>query len=273
MWKITENLYLAQLPMIVGPTSKAEFAKNNIERVLTLTTEPIPENKRLKDVDYKFIRLLDMPNEPILSNGLLEEALKFIDEGIESETNVVVHCLAAVSRSVSVCAAFLMYKNRWTMEKALNMIKGIRKFIGPNSGFLAQLKIWERCDMDFAPERYANLSIDIPGAFDADTKTIWRQPVLDDRTETRFKCRQCRKVIFSSDNIAHPQLSDLCQKYLIEPMEWLRITGVTCSINHSCGAKLGNFIATGSKCNGCNKFVKRWIFIDKSKIDKVEIGI
>ncbi|PIC34736.1 hypothetical protein B9Z55_014300 [Caenorhabditis nigoni] len=273
MWKITEDLYLAQLPMIVGPTRNAEFAKNNIKRVLTLTTEPIPENKKVTNVDYKFIHLLDMPNEPILSNGLLEEAIKFIDEGIESEKNVVVHCAAAVSRSVSVCAAFLMYKNLWPMEKALKMIKEIRKFIGPNSGFLAQLKIWERCGMDFTPERYASLSIDIPGAFDADTKTIWRQPVLDDRTVTRFKCRQCRKVIFSNDNMVHTQLSNSCQIYLIEPMEWLRITGVTCSINHCCGAKLGNFIATGSKCNGCSKFVKQWIFIDKSKIDKVEIGI
>lgn len=271
MWKITEHLYLAQLPMIIGPTNKQEFIKNEIKRVLTLETEPIPEKKQIKNVDYKFLYLLDMPNEPILSNGLLEEAVLYIEKGIEKEENVLVHCIAAVSRSVSICAAFLMYKNKWPMEKSLKMIASVRKSIGPNPGFLAQLKIWERCEMDFNVEKYKNLNLDIPGVVDADSKTLWRQPVIDDRTKTRFKCRQCRKVIFNSDNLLHPPLAESCKKYLIEPMEWLNITASTCSASHSCGAKLGNFIATGSKCNGCNKFVKRWIFIDKSKVDRVEV--
>lgn len=273
MWKLTENLYLAQLPTIVGPTNKQELSKNKIKRVLTLTTEQISEKNKLKGIDYKFIHLLDMPNEPILSNGLLEESIKYIDEGVENEENVVVHCLAAVSRSVTICAAFLMFKNQWPMEKAFKMIESVRKSIGPNSGFQSQLKIWERCRMNFAADLYADLQLDIPGVFEADSKTIWRHPVVDDRAKIRFKCRQCRKTIFNSDNIAHPQLTNSCQKFLIEPMDWLNITGVTCSINHSCGAKLGTFIATGSKCNGCKKFVKRWIFIDKTKVDKVEIAL
>lgn len=270
MWKITENLYLAQLPMIVGPTSKQEFRKNEIKRVLTLTTEAIPEKEKIDDVQYKFIHLLDMPNEPILSNRKLEEAVSFINESVEMGENVVVHCLAAVSRSVSMCAAFLMYKNQFKMEKALKMVESVRKYIGPNSGFLAQLKIWERSGMSFSAEKYRDLVVDIPGVLSADSKTIWRQPLIDDPTKTRFKCRQCRKIIFNDDNIVHPQLSESCKKYLIEPMEWLNISGTTCTISHSCGAKLGSFIGEGSKCQGCNKFVYRWIFVDKSKVDKVE---
>lgn len=270
MWKITEKLYLAQLPMIIGPTNKDEFSKNEIKRVLTLTTEPIPENQQISNVDYKFIHLLDMPKEPILTNGILEKAVLYINESIENEENVVVHCHAAVSRSVSVCAAYLMYKNQWPMEKALKMIESVRKSIGPNPGFLAQLKIWERCKMSFSAETYRNIYLFVPGMYDADSKTIWRQPVIKDTTKTRFKCRQCRKTLYNSDNLVHPQSTEYCQQYLIEPMEWLTITDSSCSINHSCGAKLGNFIGTGSKCNGCNKYVRRWIFIDRSKVDKVE---
>lgn len=270
MWKITENLYLAQLPMIIGPTSKQELRKNKIKRVLTLTTESIEENKKVENVNYKFMHLFDMPNEHILSNGLLEEAISYINEGIMNDENVVVHCLAAVSRSVSICAAFLMHKNHWPMEKAMKMIESVRKSIGPNPGFLAQLKIWEKCGMSFTREKYENLRIDVPGVFDVDSRTIWRQPVVDDRAKVRFKCRQCRELIFNSDNIVHPFLTESCQKYLIEPMEWLNVTAVDSTVNHYCGAKLGNFIANGSKCNGCKKFVKRWIFIDKSKVDKVE---
>uniref|UniRef100_A0A1I7TD78 protein-tyrosine-phosphatase n=2 Tax=Caenorhabditis tropicalis TaxID=1561998 RepID=A0A1I7TD78_9PELO len=270
MWKITENLYLAQLPMIIGPTANQEFNKNKIKRVLTLTNEEIPEKERLQNVDYKFIPLFDMPNEPILSNGTLEEAISYITESVEKEENIVVHCLAAVSRSVTICAAFLMYINSWPVEKALKMIESVRKSIGPNPGFLAQLKIWERCGMSFSAEKYKDLYISVPGQPDVDSKTIWRQPIVNGRTKVHFKCRQCRKTMFDSDNIVHPQLAESCQKYLIEPMEWLNITAASCTINHSCGAKLGTFIAAGSKCNGCNKFVKRWIFIDRSKVDKVE---
>lgn len=273
MWKLTENLYLAQQYTIVGPCNEQQLRNNNIKRVLTVTTEPIPEKNKLENIDYKFIRLLDMPNEPILSNGLLEEAIKCIDEGIEKKENVVVHCLAAISRSVTICAAFLMFKNQWKIEKALKMIESVRKSIGPNPGFLSQLKIWERCGMRFEADLYKNSKLEIPGVPNVDSATIWRLPVLDDPAKIRFKCRQCRKTIFDSENMAHPEITSSCQKYLIEPMAWLDITGVTCSINHSCGAKLGNFIAAGSKCNGCNKFVNRWIFIDKSKVDEVKVAL
>lgn len=257
--------------MIVGPTSKQEFSKNDIKRVLTLTTEPISEKQKIGGVDYKFLHLLDMPDEPILDNAILETAVLYINEGVEKEENVGVHCLAAVSRSVSICAAYLMYKNQWPVEKALKMIESVRKTIGPNAGFLAQLKIWERSGMSFSADQYKNLKIDIPGITCVDSKTIWRQPVIDDQTKVRFKCRQCRKVIFNSDNIVHP-LAEACQKYLIEPMAWLNVSGATCSVSHTCGAKLGTFIASGSKCNGCNKFVRQWIFINRTKLDKVEIA-
>lgn len=72
-------------------------------------------------------------------------------------------------------------------------------------------------------------------------------------------------------------------------MEWLNITGVSCSLTHSCGAKLGDFSASGDKCFGCGKFgellkkklktqkfliaVRQRIYVDKSKVDKVTVSI
>uniref|UniRef100_A0A8R1HQR3 protein-tyrosine-phosphatase n=1 Tax=Caenorhabditis japonica TaxID=281687 RepID=A0A8R1HQR3_CAEJA len=272
MWKITENLYLAQLPIIDGPTRKQELKKNNVTRVLTVTTEPISDAQKIEGIQYHFLHMFDMPSQEILANGILEQSINYIEESVANNENIVVHCLAAVSRSVTICVAYLMLKNQWSLEKALKMVQSIRKPAEPNSGFLAQLKIWERSAMTFpsdAPKLYQDLQMEIPGVADVDAKTIWRQPVIDDRAKLRFKCRSCRKLLFNADNITHCT-SEACQKYLVEPMTWLTVSDAQCSVSHSCGAKLGNFIANGAKCNGCAKFVKQWILIDKSKIDRVE---
>lgn len=79
MWKITENVYLAQLPIIEGLTRKQEFEKHKviqrvnrlfqnsysfqIKRVLTVASERIKETREIEHVDYKFLHVLDMPDE------------------------------------------------------------------------------------------------------------------------------------------------------------------------------------------------------------------
>ncbi|CAI2350032.1 unnamed protein product [Caenorhabditis sp. 36 PRJEB53466] len=255
--------------MIEGPTRKHQLQKYNISRVLTVATEPIAKDKKIDNVDYKFIHVFDMPSQSILRNGILKEAIKYIDEAVGNDETVVVHCLAAISRSVTICVGYQMLKNNCTVEEALRMVQSVREAAAPNIGFMSQLRIWERCGMDFSEENYENLKCHIPGVYDVSQKTLWRFPVIDDRTKIRFKCRSCRKLIFSADNIMH-SIHDSCKKYLIEPMAWLEVKNAACSLSHSCGAKLGHFDAQGSKCTGCAKFVRPWIIIDKSKVDKIK---
>lgn len=70
---------------------------------------------------------------------------------------VLVHCASGVSRSVAVCAAYLMTMNRG-MDKiahsdimyikaaeAIASIASVRKYANPNLGFRRQLEILERC--------------------------------------------------------------------------------------------------------------------------------
>jgi protein-tyrosine phosphatase len=47
-------------------------------------------------------------------------------------TSVLVHCYAGVSRSASVCIAYLMKKFNWSLEKSLWFIKSKRRFVNPN---------------------------------------------------------------------------------------------------------------------------------------------
>ena len=62
------------------------------------------------------------------TNAFLAEQLK--------STNVLVHCHQGVSRSATVIIAYLMHKNRWTVEEALKYAKAKRDIVNPNVGFL-----------------------------------------------------------------------------------------------------------------------------------------
>ncbi|KAF7635541.1 hypothetical protein Mgra_00005083 [Meloidogyne graminicola] len=54
--------------------------------------------------------------------------------------NVLVHCLAGVSRSVSICAAYLMTVTNLNYKRAIYFIKSRRYEAWPNLGFMNQLK-------------------------------------------------------------------------------------------------------------------------------------
>lgn len=60
----------------------------------------------------------------------------------------MVHCLAGVSRSVSLVLAYLIKHRGMSYREAYELIKGRRKIIHPNDGFIEQLKRFER---DFPP--------------------------------------------------------------------------------------------------------------------------
>lgn len=71
-----------------------------------------------------------------------DEAIKFIDQ-VRSHTSVLVHCYAGISRSASVCVAYIMYKFCCRLEKALWYVKKKRDFIYPNPNFMRQLVLYE----------------------------------------------------------------------------------------------------------------------------------
>lgn len=54
---------------------------------------PIREEDRLPDVEYKFIFMMDIVSQDIISNGLLREAIKYIDDSVRHGLNIIVHWL------------------------------------------------------------------------------------------------------------------------------------------------------------------------------------
>lgn len=74
------------------------------------------------------------------------KAADFIENALnESEDNrVFVHCVCGVSRSATLVASWLIKYEDYTTEEAINYLKECREVVDPNSGFIEQLKTFEK---------------------------------------------------------------------------------------------------------------------------------
>ena len=57
---------------------------------------------------------------------------------------VLVHCVAGVSRSATICLAYLVSHNHMSLQQAWQHVKKVRPWVKPNKGFLQQLSDWEK---------------------------------------------------------------------------------------------------------------------------------
>jgi len=84
------------------------------------------------------IEIEDFPNEPI--DKYLDQCYQFIDDALSNCESVLVHCMAGISRSVTVVTYYLMKKFSLDVENALTYIRKHRSIIRPNDGFIRCLQ-------------------------------------------------------------------------------------------------------------------------------------
>lgn len=85
-----------------------------------------------------FVECLDLPETQL--NKIIRETNEIIQSVHERNGRILVHCNAGVSRSSTVCIAYLMTHNRMSFDSAFGLVKSKRECIRPNDGFLKQLK-------------------------------------------------------------------------------------------------------------------------------------
>ncbi|KAF7696966.1 dual specificity protein phosphatase 4 [Silurus meridionalis] len=90
---------------------------------------------------YKCIPVEDNHKEDISSWFI--EAIDFIDSVKDSKGRVLVHCQAGISRSATICLAYLMKKKRVCLDEAFEFVKQRRSIISPNFSFMGQLLQFE----------------------------------------------------------------------------------------------------------------------------------
>jgi len=72
-----------------------------------------------------------------------DEAADFIESTLR-KTNIMVHCLAGVSRSVSLVLGWFIKYRGMGYNQAYQLVKSRRRIIHPNEGFVQHLKRYEQ---------------------------------------------------------------------------------------------------------------------------------
>lgn len=116
---------------------KSSLDTYGITHILNLDHEI--ENKFEDEYNYKNVNIPDSPDYDL--NKVLEDCFEFIDDGRQAG-NVLVHCSGTIglSRSTSICIAYLMSKDKKKFDEAFTHLKEVRPFVKPNDGFLKQLR-------------------------------------------------------------------------------------------------------------------------------------
>jgi protein tyrosine phosphatase (PTP) superfamily phosphohydrolase (DUF442 family) len=142
---IKDNLYVGDLASASNSEALQENGITHIVTVFNGGIEMYPDNFK-----YKIIHINDDPWVNI--GNYFDETIEFIDEALSDESNkVMVHCQRGVSRSVTLVAAYILYKVNQqsiihyndvdsTIEKVLTSISSKRDIAQPNEGFVKCLR-------------------------------------------------------------------------------------------------------------------------------------
>ncbi|CAK84908.1 unnamed protein product (macronuclear) [Paramecium tetraurelia] len=110
--------------------------KLKIKSIISICTSKIPNQISSSMRYYQQIILDDNENANISRH--FEICFDFIEKA-RSVGNVLVHCMAGISRSATIVAAYLMKKHCVSSKEALSQLQRKRWQVYPNEGFIKQL--------------------------------------------------------------------------------------------------------------------------------------
>jgi len=116
-----------------------QIKENGITHILFIEESAIKGN--MPDVEYLCIHAADLKDQNL--SQYFPRCNDFIHAARLSGGNVLVHCVAGVSRSVTVTVAYLMTIADLDSKHALKAVRGAREIAHPNAGFIKQLQEFE----------------------------------------------------------------------------------------------------------------------------------
>ncbi|XP_007946085.1 dual specificity protein phosphatase 14 [Orycteropus afer afer] len=135
--QITSSLFLGRGSVA---SNRHLLQARGITCIVNATIE-IP-NFNWPQFEYVKVPLADMPHAPI---GLyFDTVADKIHSVSRKHRATLVHCAAGVSRSATLCIAYLMKYHNVCLLEAYNWVKARRPVIRPNVGFWRQLIDYER---------------------------------------------------------------------------------------------------------------------------------
>ncbi|EPB72592.1 dual specificity phosphatase, catalytic domain protein [Ancylostoma ceylanicum] len=125
----------------VSALTPDDMKKGKITHIINATTE-VPNLRSLGDIQRTKLWLEDTPQTYIYPH--LELQSDQIQAIIADGGRVLVHCVAGVSRSASICLAFLTKYRCRSLRDAYHLMKSKRPMVRPNLGFWRQLIAYEQ---------------------------------------------------------------------------------------------------------------------------------
>ncbi|KAH8261506.1 hypothetical protein KR044_010350, partial [Drosophila immigrans] len=96
----------------------------------------------LQDKHYLCVMASDTPDQNL--SQYFSVCNDFIHAARLREGNVLIHCLAGMSRSVTVAVAYIMTATHLNWKEALKVVRAGRAVANPNAGFQTQLQEFEQ---------------------------------------------------------------------------------------------------------------------------------
>ncbi|XP_039696264.1 dual specificity protein phosphatase 8 [Pteropus medius] len=136
--RILPHLYLGSQKDVLN---KDLMTQNGISYVLNASNS-CPKPDFICESRFMRIPINDNYCEKLLP--WLDKSIEFIDKAKLSSCQVIVHCLAGVSRSATIAIAYIMKTMGMSSDDAYRFVKDRRPSISPNFNFLGQLLEYER---------------------------------------------------------------------------------------------------------------------------------
>ncbi|XP_017328111.1 dual specificity protein phosphatase 22-B [Ictalurus punctatus] len=130
--KVLPDLYLGNFK---DARDREQLARNNITHILSIhdTAAPI-----LQEMTYLCIPAADLPTQDLKKH--FKQSIMFMHECRLKGEGCLVHCLAGVSRSVTLVVAYIMTVTGLGWQEALAAVRVARPCATPNPGFQKQLQ-------------------------------------------------------------------------------------------------------------------------------------
>ncbi|SBS83144.1 dual specificity protein phosphatase (YVH1) [Plasmodium ovale curtisi] len=247
---------------------------------------------------HMYLHILDTFDENILNH--VHSAHSFIDDVTKEDKNILVHCMAGISRCSSIILSYVSKKNKKGIKHNFSRLKSMYPFAQPNENFYRQLLLYEK--MNYTLDGYSEYH-DVYTKIKFDRKYLSQLVFLnlqDDRGHSyKYSCKFIlfydtdivehdteklkikKKVEFfeREEQIEQKELphvyGSFCTSLFIKKKEWLlteqKMKGPLHCPNTSCKIKLGKWSWTGICCS-CGYLQIPAFMINMSNIDRMAIN-
>lgn len=150
MQQLEENVWLGNEE---AGKDLATLKANGIKHICAVGWDLVEHHKDTGEINYHITNeIYDAPDQDIMPT--LKASLEFIDEVIQKNEKVLIHCVLGISRSATIATAYIMKKHKKTFVEALKFVRSKRCVAVPSLGFEYQLYQFEKKNYSLDLEKY-----------------------------------------------------------------------------------------------------------------------